>query len=162
MMTTTITNEAFAAGLANVVDSMLERACPCRFLRFRATVARDTREIGAPGYTCFEQQMLVRLFDQKVPRVALKRIDEWRETGRCGVCAAAFERRGEEVFRDAWIEYAVITPELPDIGAPLHTPPPHCFPFFAAGPEQRRDLRHLVELHYPAIGPEQWLDWLAA
>jgi hypothetical protein len=145
-----------------VVDSMLARGCPCRFPRFRATVERDTREVGTPGYTTWEQQLLVKLFDAKVPRRDLQKVDEWRERGVCAICGAPFDRWAEELFRDAWIEWARITPVLPDLGPTSATALPHCWPFYSAGPESQRGGLHLVEINYPMLSPDDWLAWLAA
>jgi hypothetical protein len=152
--------EAFAPKLEVLFDHFFEHGCPCRFPRFRATVLRDTREVGAPDYTTWEQQALVALFDRRVPLLDRENRPVGHE-GRCASCGSHVERWGVESFRDAWIEYLRITPAagVPDTGAELHTPVPHCWPFFRAGPPDR-SLGHIVDLHYPKVSQDDWLAWI--
>jgi hypothetical protein len=154
--------KAFAAELEALFGRLLEHGCPCRFPRFRATVSRDTREVGAPNFTTWEQQALVSMFDLRVP-LRDREARPVGHDGHCALCGAAVERWGEEPFRSAWIEYLKITPApgVEDVGAEVHTAVPHCWPFFSAAPQEyQRNLEHMVALHYPRVSRQAWLDWI--
>ena len=84
--------------LAQVIASMLERGCPCRYPRFRASCERASKDLGALGYTTWEQTLLVTLFESKVPRRGIKHDGPNKETGFCGVCGAAYVRTSQEYF----------------------------------------------------------------
>lgn len=139
----------------------LAHGCPCRFPRFRAAASRDTAELGAPGFTTFEQQALVTLFDDKVGlRDRTNR--EAGHTGHCVACGSLVRRWGEERFRGAFLEHLVIEPAegLVDVGAPLHGPVPHAWPFYFVGPEDHGNGRPLVEAAYPGLALEDWFAWM--
>lgn len=154
--------KAFNAGLDKLFDHFLEHGCPCRFPRFRATVSRDTRDVGVPHCTTREQQALIRIFEQ---RVALRdRTNDYvGYEGTCSACGAHVKQWNEEVYRDSWIAFMRITPSpgVTDAGAPLHTAVPHCGPFFSATPmDYRQNPLHMVNLQYPKVSPEDWLAWI--
>jgi len=156
-----MTDKDFPQQVALVLDTMLASGCPCRYSRFRASCERDSKEVGAPGYTTWEQTLLVRLFEDKVPRRDIRVLGHNIESGVCRVCGASYLRTSVEYFRDAWIEKLEIKPVLPDLGAPLHSSVPHCCPFYAAGPHGRKDELHLLNLHYPQLPEHDWLEWLS-
>jgi hypothetical protein len=146
--------------IAHTIESMLVRACPCRYPRFRASCERDSKELGVAGYTTWDQTILVAQYEEKVPR-KITGGNPRLERGQCGVCGASYVRTSEEYFRDAWIERLEIKPVLSDIGAPLRAAVPRCCQFYAAGPHGRKEDLHLLELHYPQMSLEAWLAWLA-
>jgi len=153
---------AFQAGLDALFDYYLEHGCPCRFPRFRATVARDTREVGAAHFTTWEQQWLVNRFDARV-ELSDKETRPLGHRGRCARCGAEVDRWSEEPFRSAWIDYLRITaaPGTEELGAHLHTPVPYVNPFFSAAPQDhQRDLAHVVQASYPRVSAEVWLAWM--
>lgn len=153
--------EAFTLSVQALFAHYGEHGCPCRFPRFRATAARDTKEVTAPGFTTFEHQAVVTLFDEKVPlrdRVGFSGGHE----GHCVACGSHVRRWGDELFRGAFLEHLVITPakDLVDVGAPLHGPVPHAWPFYFVGPEDHGNGRPLVEAAYPGLSLEDWFAWM--
>jgi hypothetical protein len=160
--TTTEKLAAFADVMTALMDHYMAHGCPCRFPRFRAHQQRDTAEIGAPGWTTWEQQGLMSLFDQRVP-LNNKNTEPLGHTGECALCGASIKRWGEEKFRDAWLEHMRIVPKpgVADIGAGVHAPVPRANQFFYAGPANR-DTAHLVDIHYPKVSEEDWFEYMKA
>jgi hypothetical protein len=152
-------DDDFVARVGRVVDGMLVRGCPCRYPRFRASCERDSKDLGAPGYTTWDQSILVAQFEQKVPRNVISDGPRLRR-GQCAVCGANYAHTIEEYFRDAWIERLEIKPVLSEIGAPLYAALPRCCPFYAAGPHGRDYELHLLDLHYPQLSTDEWVAWL--
>ena len=154
----------FYARLHTLFDHYLAHACPCRFPRFRAAAALDTADVGAPAFAAQDQQALLGVFDERVPLVERVTLP-FGHRGRCQKCGASVERWGVEHFKSAWIEYLTLEPTAGsvDVGARVHTPVPHCLPFYAAGPgDRRRGGDRLVELSYPKVGVDEWFGWMEA
>jgi hypothetical protein len=159
--TRTTTNEelaAFGKRLEELVDYYLEQGCPCRFPRFRAHQSRDTREVGAPGWSTWEQQGLMQVFDRRVPLIN-REGHNLGHTGECSICGARVKRWGEERFRDAWLEHMEITPKLPDLGAGVHGPIPRANDLYAVGPIEREGT-NLAVIHYPKIPADDWFAYM--
>lgn len=151
----------FPAKMSSLYDFYAEHGCPCRFPRFRAVAARDTREVGAPGYSTLDQQALVTLFDVKVPlRDRVNVVDGHRAS--CAVCGSAIFRFGVEYFKNAFIEYLRVDkhPSVGDVGAGVAGPLPRCWPFFHLGPDTSD--RALVEASYPRLSIDDWFAWMRA
>jgi hypothetical protein len=148
--------------LERIIDCTLAKGCPCRFPRFRATCERSSKDAGVPGYTTWEQSLLVHLFEAKVPRRDIQSESQNKESGHCAICGVTYTRTSQEYFRDAWIERLHIQSAASDIGPDFHTPVPHCCPFYAAGPHGRKDELMMLNLHYPQLPEAEWLAWLGA
>lgn len=155
--------EAFSGAMQELYAHYLAHGCPCRFPRFRAMAARDTKEVSAPGFTTFDHQALVTLFDDKVP--IRERVDvSAGHLGVCVECGSTVRRWGDELFRGAFLEHLVIEPAagLVDVGAPVTGPLPHAWPFYFVGPEDHGSGRALVEAAYPALDLDAWFAWMRA
>ena len=150
-----------------MADWLQGGGCPCRFPRFRATVERDTRLLGAPMMT-WEQDTLITLFDRKVKLVERRPVTTRPQghAGRCARCGAAIRRGGVETFRDQWIESMSVVPcpGVEELGAPVDGALTHCWPFFAVGDAQARSnaepARRDAELTYPRLPLDAWIAWM--
>jgi hypothetical protein len=144
-------------------DHYLSHGCPCRFPRFRATVARNMKEVGASQWDVSDIGQLLATFDRRVPLVVEKRQD-FMTQGRCSICEARVVRSGAPVFRDSFLERAEITPgPLPDLGAEVLWIVPVCGPIFPAAPVNVTTAeRARIEQAYPRLPPKEWLAYMAA
>ena len=151
------------ADIRALFEHYLSHGCPCRFPRFRATVARDLGEVGARDWDVSDIQQLLTVYDQRVPLVVDERAD-FSTRGRCSICDAQVVRSWAPVFRDSFRERAKITPgRLPDLGAEALGPVPVCGHVFPAAPVNvTKDERNRIEHAYPRLAPEAWLAYLAA
>ena len=144
-------------------DHYLSHGCPCRFPRFRATVARDLGEVGASLWDVSDIAQLLTTFDQRVPLVVDKR-EGVLTRGRCSICDAQVVRSWAPVFRDSFRERAKIAPgPHPDLGADVLGPVPVCGHVFPAAPVSvTKDERTRIEHAYPRLTPKDWLAYMAA
>ena len=149
--------------IRDLFDHYLAHGCPCRFPRFRATVARDMKEVGASLWTVSDIGQLLATFDQRVPLVVDKRQD-FMTRGRCSICSAEVVRSWAPVFRDSFLERAEISPgRLPELGAEVMGIVPVCGPIFPAAPVNLTTAeRARIEGAYPRLAPKDWLDYMAA
>jgi hypothetical protein len=147
----------------SLFDYYLSHGCPCRFPRFRATVGRDMKEIGAPQWDVSEVPALLQIFDRRVPLTKDTETD-YSIKGRCKICNAQVYRWGAPVFRDSFIERARITPgDLPDVGADADGPVPVCGSVYPAGPSNvMRVERERIENAFPRLSPSLWLEYMKA
>jgi len=144
-------------------DRYLSHGCPCRFPRFRATVARDLSEVGARSWDVSDIAQLLAAFDQRVPLVLTKPAD-FSTHGRCSICDAEVVRSSAPIFRDSSIERAKIAPgPLPDLGAEVSWPVPVCGYVFPAAPDNvTKDEKTRIERAYPRLRPKDWLAYMGA
>ncbi len=144
-------------------DHYLAQGCPCRFPRFRATVARDMKEVGASLWTVSDIGQLLAAFDERVPLVVEKR-EDFMTRGHCSICSARVIRSWAPVFRDSFLERAEISPgHLPDLGAEVLGVVPVCGPIFPAAPVNvTKAERARIEDAYPRLAPRDWLAYVAA
>jgi hypothetical protein len=150
----------FPAALEELVrDYLHDGGCPCRFPRFRSTVGRETDVFGAPMMT-WEQYLLITRFDSDVKLTNSRPVARGWE-GICARCGATVQRRGEEYFRDRWMEHMRVAP-LPgvtDLGAPAVGALPHCWPFFTVGGGPP-DATVQAEIQFPRFSVDAWLAWM--
>jgi hypothetical protein len=151
------------ADIEALFDHYFAHGCPCRFPRFRATVARDLKEIGAWDWGVSDAWMLLAVFDRRVPLVEKTR-EDFAVRGRCELCGAGVNRFGIPVFRDSFLERANITPgDLPDVGADASGPVPVCGHVFHAAPGNvSRSEQESMQNAYPRLKPETWLAYMRA
>jgi len=151
------------AELEGLFDHYLAHGCPCRFPRFRATVGRDLKEIGAPDWDISDVRPLLETFDRRVPLLESSR-DAWVTRGTCRFCGARIVRSGAPVFRDSFIERAQILPGAPaDVGAPAGGPVPVCGQLFPAGPGNvSKTEAERIKGAYPRLNSQDWLAYLRA
>jgi hypothetical protein len=149
--------------IRGLFDHYLAHGCPCRFPRFRATVAREMKEVGASLWTVSDIGQLLAAFDQRVP-VAVDKRQEFMTQGRCSICDARVIRSWAPVFRDSFLERAEITPgRLPDLGAEVLGIVPVCGRIFPAAPVNVMTAeRTRIEDAYPRLSPKDWLLYMAA
>jgi len=147
----------------SLFDYYLAHGCPCRFPRFRATVGRDMKEIGAGNWDISEIAALLQIFDRRVPLVKETETD-YSVKGRCRICNAQVHRWGAPVFRDSFIERARITRgELPDVGADADGPVPVCSSVYQAAPGNLlRVERERIENAFPRLSPPLWMAYMKA
>ncbi len=149
--------------LEALFDHYLARGCPCRFPRFRATVSRDMKEIGAAEWDISDIPTLLHIFDRRVPLVKESE-SGYSVQGRCKLCNAHVFRWGAPVFRDSFIERARITPgELPDVGADADWPVPICGAVHQAAPGNvMRVERERIEASFSRLSFPLWLEYMKA
>lgn len=150
-----------ASDLEALFDRYFAHGCPCRFPRFRATVARDLNEIGASDWSVSDADDLLEVFDRRVRLVEKSRAD-FATRGRCEVCGAEVIRSSAPIFRDSSLERAYITPAaLPDVGAAASWPVPICGHVFQAGPGNvTRDEKERIQRAYPRLNSPDWLAYM--
>lgn len=150
----------FLLAIDLLIADYLRDGCPCRYPRFRATVARDAALIGFPSFTSPEQSRLVWLFERDVPLVD-RRPTRDGDHARCGVCGTTVDIvriRFEDAdkLRLVFGELA-----LPDLGLPLAGPLPRVLDF---GPVDRTPMTSgivaAIAAAYPRMEPEAWLAWM--
>jgi hypothetical protein len=144
-------------------DHYLAHGCPCRFPRFRAAVARDMKEIGAPDWDVGEVPRMLAIFDRRVPLLEESQ-EAYSMRGSCTLCGAKVFRWGAPIFRDSFIERARITPgALPDVGAPVTGPVPVCGNIYHAAPGNvTRSERERIQSSLPRLSPELWFAYMKA
>jgi hypothetical protein len=153
-----------------MADFLQGGGCPCRFPRFRATVARDTASFGALP-TTWEQSLLITLHDRKAMlrnnRPLVRRGEGVGYQAECARCGATVSRLGLEVQRDQWYDRMTVRPKpgVEELGAAVAGALPHCWPFFAvAGSERERAAadraRRDSEITYPRLSLDDWLAWM--
>jgi hypothetical protein len=149
-----------SARLAGLLEHYLAHGCPCLFPRFRAHQERDGAIVGAPGWTTYEQQHLIALFDRSVP---LKPIRGAVSAASCANCGARVERWAHEPVRDCAIEYIRFRPRpgSRDVGAPLELPVPRLLDFYAVGPTSA-GAAAAVTMQWPRRAPDDWFAWMRA
>lgn len=149
------------ADIEMLFDYYFENGCPCRFPRFRATVARDFQEIGAREWTVSELPMLLQVFDRRLTLRDVIR-EPYSTTGYCERCGAHVRRFGVPIFHDSFIERALIVPgPAADLGAAVHGPVPICGPVFHAGPGSvPRHERERIEQAFPKLSVHDWLVYM--
>lgn len=76
-----------AADFEALFDHYLAHGCPCRFPRFRATVARDMKEVGAAGWDLSDIRELLEVFDRRVYLLEESR-DAYTTKGHCTSCSS--------------------------------------------------------------------------
>lgn len=147
--------------IEGLFDLYFAHGCPCRFPRFRATVARDLKEIDAWDWGVSDGRMLLGVFDRRV-RVLEESREALAMRGRCELCGAEVVRFGIPVFRDSFLERAHITPgALPDVGAAASWPLPICGHVFHAGPGNvTRSEKERIQSSYPRLNPRDWLAYM--
>ena len=150
-----------ATDLEALFEHYFKHGCPCRFPRFRATVARDLREIGAPDWGVSDISSLLSVFDQRVRLLDKTNVD-FEVRGRCESCGANVVRFWAPVFRDSFLEGAHITPgALPDVGAEQTWPLPICGNIYQAGPgNATRQEKEQIQKAYPRLSARDWLAYL--
>lgn len=149
------------------IEALFERylahGCPCRFPRFRATVSRDLKEIGAWDWDISDGAQLLTVFDRRVP-LSVESREDFAVRGSCKLCGAHVLRFAVPVFRDSFLERARIEPAaLPDVGAPVEGPVPICGHVFHASPGNvTRDEAERIQSAYPRLSPADWLAYMGA
>jgi hypothetical protein len=154
-------NTATPSDIETLFDHYLAHGCPCRFPRFRATVGRNLKEIGAPDWELADVPGLLVAFDRRVPLDVQSRTPYVTE-GSCKRCGAHVIRSGAPIFRDSFIERARITPGAqPDVGAEASGPVPVCGGLFHAAPGNvTQSENQRIQNAYPRLGPELWLAYM--
>jgi hypothetical protein len=152
----------FPAAIEELVrDYLRDGGCPCRFPRFRATVERETDDLGAPMMT-WEQYLLITRFDSDVRLASSRPVRGGRES-LCAVCGATIRRRSEETYRDQWTEHMRVLPRpgVSDLGAPSQGALPRCWPLFTVGVKAPA-AQVQAEIQYPHVPVDEWLAWMRA
>src|SRR5688572_19243987 len=112
--------------IESLFDHYFAHGCLCRFPRFRATVGRNLKEVGAWDWGVADILSLLTVFDRRVKLVEVTS-EGLGTRGRCALCGASVIRHAIPVFRDSFLEGATITPgALADVGASIHGPVPIC------------------------------------
>lgn len=144
-------------------DHYFSHGCPCRFPRFRATVSRDLKEIGAKDWNVSDVAVLLTVFDRRL-RLVVDSREDFAIRGRCELCGAQVVRFGVPLFRDSFLERARITPaSSPDVGAPVSGTLPICGHVFQAAPGNvTKDEVNRIQLAYPRLTRDQWLAYMGA
>jgi len=152
-----------ASGLKSLFDHYFAHGCPCRFPRFRATVSRDMKAIGAAEWDISDIPALLQIFDRRVELVKETETD-YSVKGRCNLCNAQVYRWGAPLFRDSFIERARITPgDLPDVGADADGPVPIYGSVYQAAPGSvTRVERERIEDSFPRLSLPLWLEYMKA
>jgi hypothetical protein len=143
-------------------DHYFAHGCPCRFPRFRAAVARDLREVGAPNWGLSDIRRLLAVFDRRVRLLEKIRVD-FDTRGRCETCGAEVIRFSAPVFRDSSLEGAHITPgPLPDVGAAVTWPLPiYGHVYNASGDNVTRAEEERLDRAYPRLAAADWFAYMA-
>jgi hypothetical protein len=149
--------------IESLFDHYLAHGCPCRFPRFRATVGRNLKEIGAWDWGVIDILPLLTVFDRRVRLVEVTS-EALCARGRCALCGASVVRYAIPVFRDSFLEGATITSgSLGDLGAGVQGPLPICGGVFHAGPGPvARHERERIEQAYPRFNVQDWLEFMCA
>lgn len=155
-------SDDLAADLADLLDHYLVHGCPCRFPRFRAHQARDTAAIGVPMWTTPEQQILIALFDRKVP-LARARSQDAGQIGLCARCGARVTRTTREPIRDRSIDTLEIrpAPSVLDVGAAVELPIPRLSEFHAVA-DGSPEAAAAVSMQWPRWDRAAWFAWMRA
>jgi hypothetical protein len=152
---------AFSKAIDDLVAFYLSHACPCRFPRFRATVARDVSVLlSAPEYVNPEQQLLIDRFDALVTLADRSSVPRgWR--GRCTRCGADVVREDLELDAGPACHLFITPSGAADVGAPFADAIPQVHGFFpldrsGGSPRVEAELRAA----FPHMDWEQWLAWM--
>jgi hypothetical protein len=146
------------AGLDALYAEYMACCCPCRFPRFRALAKQWGMQSGI--LSSADRDRLVWLFDQKVP-LSNKHdaMGGWEAT--CAVCGASISFGAVESSPGGWVEYLVVTPTAPDLGAPLERPLLRCRPWRSTGPDYGSFIP-AASRAYRLVELEEWLAWMRA
>lgn len=150
------------ADLDALFDLYLANGCPCRFPRFRAAVGRNLHnELGVRDWDVSDAEWLLAIFDRRVPFIE-DSCEDFARRGHCKLCGAEVVRSWAPVFRDSFLERALITPgPLPDVGAPVTALMPICGRLFLAAPGNlTRDETERIQNGLPRLKPAEWIAFM--
>lgn len=152
-----------AENIEHLFDGYYDGGCPCRYPRFRAAVARDLAEVGAPQWGVSDTWLLLSEFDRRFS-AADQDTHSFGFNANCASCGARVKRFGVPVFRDSFIERAIIEPQgAPDIGADVIGVVPIVGVVYPAGPDNApRSERERIEASYPRFEVAAWLSYMTA
>jgi hypothetical protein len=159
--------EDFQLRLERLLDRYLEDACPCRFPRFRAVVARVTRGAGGGSFTSEDQRGLIRAFDRRAPIVDQRPMDGFNVVttglwiGRCGRCGSTLRRSFEEGSPGGTMDLlrVFLASGMVDVGCEVNNGPVYrCRPLEALGAGMA-GLGKAAQV-FPLISENEWFDWM--
>jgi hypothetical protein len=162
-----VSDDPFVRVIEDLLDFYLALGCPCRFPRFRATVARSTQKVAGGSFTSEDQRRLIYIYERKVELVGKEPLEGWggpvekdMYQAKCGACRSRVQRSSNEFANGGWVDYLSIalTPGVMELGAFVGHPLYRARPWISPGPGMAGI--HKASEAFPLVDEEKWLLWM--